>query len=320
MKKILSESFYDRLKEIYSKEELKIIDTWFATKKKPVYFRVNTLKSNCKKIENELKKNDLDFGKISFLEKSYKLNTWLEKDLWDLDIYKNWEIYLQSLTSQIPVLLFSKDIFKEKRNNIKILDLAAAPWWKTSQLSELSENKWEIIACEKSKIRSEKMKYNLGKLWCKNIKIIFWDSRYSLEDYSDNYFDLILFDAPCSWEWIINYNKEKSYNWWNIKHIKTNYNLQKDIIKNNLRLLKKWWEFIYSTCTLAPEENEWIVHFLLCNFPEMEIQNILLKSKYVRKWIKKFSKYIYKNEVEKAIRIIPSEENDWFFVAKFKKV
>lgn len=320
MKNILPELFYERLNEIYSKNELKIIDNWFSTIKKPIYFRVNTLKWNSKIVEVELKENKLEFEKLDFLENSYKLINWKERDLWDLEIYKSWIIYLQSISSQIPVNLFDKKIFDNLWKDIKILDLASAPWWKTSQLSELTKNNWEIIACELSSIRIDKMNYNFKKLWVKNVKIVSGDSKKSLEEYRDCYFDIILFDAPCSWEAIINYNKEKSYKWWDIKNIGKNYKLQKEILRNNLRLLKKDWELIYSTCTLSPEENEWIVHFLLCNFPELTSQDINLDFKYKKNWIKKFWKYIYKNEVSKSLRILPSEENDWFFVAKFKKI
>jgi len=31
---------------------------------------------------------------------------------------------------------------------------------------------------------------------------------------------------------------------------------------------------MYSTCTLSPEENEAVVHFILCNYPELEMVDI----------------------------------------------
>jgi 16S rRNA C967 or C1407 C5-methylase (RsmB/RsmF family) len=39
---------------------------------------------------------------------------------------------------------------------------------------------------------------------------------------------------------------------------------------------------MYSTCTLAPEENEAVVHMLLSLYPELEIQDINIDYKYIK--------------------------------------
>jgi 16S rRNA C967 or C1407 C5-methylase (RsmB/RsmF family) len=120
----------------------------------------------------------------------------------------------------------------------------------------------------------------------------------------------------------MNLSKEKSYSFWNNTIPKKNYKLQKDILTNVIKMLKSWGELVYSTCTLSPEENEWIVHFILSLFPEMEIiditENSIFKNLETKKWIKTFWKSIYK-ESDKSIRILPTAEYEWFFVAKFIK-
>jgi len=55
------------------------------------------------------------------LKNAYILEDAKESDLWELDIFKNGHIYLQSLSSQIPVEIL--DI----NENDKILDITAAP-------------------------------------------------------------------------------------------------------------------------------------------------------------------------------------------------
>jgi 16S rRNA C967 or C1407 C5-methylase (RsmB/RsmF family) len=40
---------------------------------------------------------------------------------------------------------------------------------------------------------------------------------------------------------------------------------------------------MYSTCTLAPEENEAVVHMLLSLYPELELQNIEIDYKNIKK-------------------------------------
>jgi 16S rRNA C967 or C1407 C5-methylase (RsmB/RsmF family) len=114
-------------------------------------------------------------------------------------------------------------------------------------------------------------------------------------------------------------HNEKSFAYWNENIVKRNYKIQKEILKNVIPLLEEWWELVYSTCTINPFENEDIVHFVLCNFPEMKLQDIKLDFEFSRPWILKFENKSFKKELYKTVRILPSAINEWFFVAKFKK-
>ena len=263
--KQLPNELLDRLKEIYTEQELWIIKEWFSCESRKTCFRINTLKSTTKEIEQILKENGIDFEKIKFLKNWYILPSWNEKDLWDLDIFSQWKIYLQSISSQLPVDLFNIKDFD------KVLDITAAPWWKTSQACALLKNTWEVIANDNNSIRIEKLNFTLNRQGCKNAKVIKTDARLIWEKNPEyiEYFDKIIADLPCSAEWKINLNKEKSYSYWNMWVVKRNFKLQKEIIKSIIPLLNKWWELIYSTCTLAPEENEAMVHMILSCYSEL---------------------------------------------------
>jgi 16S rRNA C967 or C1407 C5-methylase (RsmB/RsmF family) len=71
---------------------------------------------------------------------------------------------------------------------------------------------------------------------------------------------------------------------------------------------------IYSTCTIAPEENEAVIHYLLCKYKNLELQNIdFQENKYIKykKALKSFENYIFRKEIsEKTFRIIPSEYSE----------
>lgn len=320
MIKKLPNEFIKRLNEIYSINDLKIIEKWFNTISRKPSFRVNLLKSNEKEIIKELTNTWLQVKKVDFLENWFVLENWKEKDLWELDIYKTWKIYLQQIVSQLPVQFLDL-----KEWNI-VLDVTSAPWSKTSQIAAKLNNSWKIIAIDNNQIRVDKLNYNLKLQWVKNTEVLKIDARNIQEEFLKkyennyfNYFDNILFDAPCGAEWKINLNKEKSYAFWKPEIIKRNYKIQKQILEKIIPLLKINWILVYSTCTLSPEENEWIIHFILSNYPELEICDISIDYKYVRTWIKKYWKYIYRNDVTKSIRILPSEETEWFFIAKFRK-
>ena len=315
MIKKLNNELLGILKDTFNSSEMKIIEKNFEIEKRNPSFRVNILKWNKEDILSELKDNNLIVREISFLEDFFILENGIERDLWNLDLYKYGKIYLQSLSSVLPVNLFSNF----KKENIKILDTTAAPWWKTSQLSAKFPNA-EIYAFEKNKIRFEKMIYNLKKLWCSNVKAINDDVMNTSNYVNDlDFFDYILFDAPCTGEGNINLNKEKTYSSWDIKYVNKNYKLQKNILKTVIPYLKSSWEIIYSTCTLNPIENENIVHFILCNFSELEIKSLDLDYKYLKKPLKSFRWSFYRKDVENAIRIIPNEETEGFFIAKFRK-
>lgn len=316
MRKILNKEFINKLEQIYSNDDLKIIENWFSVEKRKTTFRVNTLKSSNSEIEKILKKNNISFQKVSFLSNAYILEDAKESDLWDLDIFKNGHIYLQSLSSQIPVELL--DIKDED----KVLDITAAPGWKTSQASAIMKNTWEIIANDNNAIRIDKLKFTINRQWCTNVEVVKNDARNIWKNnpkYID-YFDKIIADLPCSAEWKFNLNNEKSYAYWSQAIVNKNYKLQKEIIQNTIELLKDNWELVYSTCTISPEENEAIVHMILWNYPEMKLEEIKLGYKYERKWINKINDKVYRKEVEKTARILPSEESEWFFIAKFKKI
>jgi len=323
MKNKLPKELIERLEEIYSKDELKTIEEWFNCNHRKTSFRINTLKSNTKDVLKALKEASLEVEKVKFLKNWYILLNWEEKDLWELDIYKKWHIYMQSISSQLPVDLLDIEDFN------KILDITAAPGWKTSQASALLKNTWEIIANDNNQIRIDKLNFTLNKQGCKNVKVIKTDARLIAEKNIDedwesklykNYFNHIIADLPCSAEWKINLNKEKTYWFWNLWVVKRNFKLQKDILKSILPMLRVGWTLMYSTCTLAPEENEAVVHMLLSLYPELELQDINIDYKNTKKWLKWFWKHVYRKDVQKSIRILPSEETEWFFVAKFKKI
>ncbi|MFA5917717.1 MAG: RsmB/NOP family class I SAM-dependent RNA methyltransferase [Candidatus Gracilibacteria bacterium] len=311
----LNKNFWERLSKIYSPTEIKVIKKGFSTKKRNVSFRINTLKSAD---ENEVLKvldeKGLKYTKIDFLQNAYILNDATLKDLWDLDIFKDGKIYLQSIASQIPVN------FLDLKSGDKVLDITASPGSKTSQIGSILQNTGEITANDNNAIRIDKLKFTLERQGVTNTKVIKNDATKLGEILEENSFDKILADLPCSAEGRINLNNEKSYGFWSESNIKKNYLIQRDILKNTIKLLKVGGILVYSTCTIAPEENEGIVHFILSNFKELEIEDISLDYKYIKNGITRFGDIIYNKKVDKSLRCLPSEETEGFFVVKFRKI
>lgn len=311
--KNIPKRFFDKLEKIYSKNDIEIVKKWFNCDKKIVSFRVNHLKSNSIEVEKLLKENNLNFQKLEYLNDWYILVNWKEKDLWDLDFYKEWKIYLQSISSQIPVLTMGLE------KNKRVLDVTSAPWSKTSQIADILGNSWEIIANELNAIRIEKLKFTLNRQWVKNTKVIKNDARKLNEVLAWEKFDYILADLPCSAEWRFKAKIEKSFWFWKQEVVENNAKLQKEILENIVPLLDKNWTLVYSTCTISPEENEEVVEFILNKFSDLQLAEVKIDFEYSRDWITEFNFKKYLFDTKKVKRFLPSELSEWFFIAKFIK-
>ena len=168
----------------------KIIEGYVAERK--LTFRANTLKTTSKKIEEVLLANKIQFQKPKWSMEAFIIEKENKKQIENLEIYKNGEIYMQSLSSMLPPIIL------EPRENCDILDMTAAPGGKTTQIAALTNNKANITACEINNIRMERLKYNIEKQGARSVYTMQIDSRKI-----DNFFafDQILLDAPCSRKW-----------------------------------------------------------------------------------------------------------------------
>ena len=77
-----------------------------------------------------------------------------------------------------------------------------------------------------------------------------------VDDTSDIEFARILLDAPCSAEGRIALDNEKTYGFWSLDNILDKAKLQRELLEASFSRLVVGGTLVYSTCTLAPEENE----------------------------------------------------------------
>lgn len=106
-----------------------------------------------------------------------------------LPMFESGEIYMQSLSSMIPPLVLG---VQPEEN---ILDMAAAPGGKTTQIAALTGGRAMITACERNKMRAERLEYNVKKQGANRVTVMNMDAR-QLDDLFA--FDRVLLDAPCS--------------------------------------------------------------------------------------------------------------------------
>jgi len=223
--------------------------------------------------------------------------------------------YVQEISSMLPMLAL-----RPKAGDF-VLDLCASPGSKTTQAAAMMENEGTIIANELSMGRIGILNSNLERCGVMNAIVTRKEGVALCErllNKSQIRFDKILVDAPCSGEGTLR-KSPKTFLMWNPNMIKKIAGVQKQLAVAALRLLKVGGEMIYSTCTLAPEEDEMIVDFLIKNF-DIEIEQLKLPLKF-REGVCSWEGNELSGEVKKCLRLYPQDnDTDGFFVAKIKKL
>ena len=301
MQNNIPEFLYNLLNNQYGQNiTTQIVNGYNSTR--PITLRVNTLKSNTDYIKDILNRNNINYHDVSWYSDALILNNVSILQIKQLDIYKNGEIYLQSLSSMIPTLILSP----QKDENI--LDMAAAPGGKTTQMLALSDNKAYITATEKNKIRAERLKYNITKQNANRINVMVSDAR-NLDNFFS--FDKILLDAPCSGSGTLNINDEKQLSSFTEDLINRSSKFQSSLLEKAITLLKHNHEIVYSTCSILKAENENILQkFISKN--KIEIVPIDYST---------FSDIpLLPTSIDGTLCISPSDLYEGFFVAKLRKL
>ncbi|MDP2103373.1 MAG: RsmB/NOP family class I SAM-dependent RNA methyltransferase [Candidatus Gracilibacteria bacterium] len=313
MQKPLPKKLLSRLSSFLSTEDYqKVLDGWRV--ERVCSFRVNTLKSSPEEIEETLRKKDIPFRKVPFLPLAYVIDKKHEFVLKGTDIYYAGKIYVQGLASQLPATLLDLE------KNMQVFDVTAAPGSKTTQISALMRNTGKIVACEKHQIRHDKLLHNLHLQGATNVETFKTDALKLCEELEQGSFDAILLDVPCSAEGRIRADDERSYGFWSVRNIEEKAILQKSLLDAVLPLLKKGGTLVYSTCTLAPEENEGVISEILNKNLHLSLEKIEgLEGVSLMSGLKSFNGTTYHPDITNTIRILPSAEMEGFYIAKIRK-
>ena len=296
----IPEFLLELLLKQYGKNTTKSILKGYSNNR-PITLRANTLKTSINYIKNTLNTLNISFKNVPWYTDALILENTSEEQIKNLDIYKEGFIYLQNLSSMIPPIILNP------QENENILDMAAAPGGKTTQMLALSQNKAFITACEKNKIRAERLKYNINKQNANRVNVMTKDSR-NLDDFFS--FDKILLDAPCSGSGTINLSNNNLEKIFTKDLINRSTKFQHQLLTKSVKLIKPGHEIIYSTCSILSVENENIVQDFI-NSNKLQIIPI---DKNVFPDI-----HFLPTSIAGTLCIAPSELYEGFFVAKLKK-
>ena len=291
----------EKLEKQYGTKITKEIIEGYQTKRKTT-LRINTIKSNIEEIKKELEKEKIEYETIKWSKEALIIKNADEKTIQEMEIYKNGKIYLQSLSSMLPPIIL------EPKEGTDILDMAAAPGGKTTQIAAITNNKAHITACEKNKIRAERLKYNVDKQGATCVFIMPKDSRF-IDDFFS--FDQILLDAPCSGSGTLDYNDANVEKYFTEQLIERSSKTQKTLLSKAIKLLKPGHEMVYSTCSILDCENEDVLTSVIKN-GNIEIVPINFDG------MEKLP--ILPTKILGTLCVKPTDLYEGFFVAKIKRL
>jgi 16S rRNA (cytosine1407-C5)-methyltransferase len=199
-----------------------------------------------------------------------------------------------------------------------ILDVCAAPGGKASHIQAITGNQSKLTCNDNSKPRLNKLQRNMERLGA--------EATYTLNDatrlsrkFELESFDKILIDAPCSGEGLMTLDDMKLFDSWSVAHIRRLSDLQKKILSESWQLLKPGGTLVYSTCTMAPEENEAVIDYLLRKNPEATLETLDFPLENRINALSSWNDKPFTNDLSVCLRLVPGKLTEAFFVAKITK-
>ena len=258
------EKFVERYKALTNWEEFKKYSLSFLRRS----IRVNTIKISIENLKKRLDEN-WNLEPVPWCKEGF----WIEhkekerRDIGNLIEHSLGYFYAQEAASMIPPLVLGP-----KEDEV-VLDMAASPGSKTTQIAALMGNKGFLIANDYTTERMKPLSINLQRCGVSNAIITLMQGQW----FKEMLFDKILLDAPCSGTGTIR-KSLKTLRIWNPVMVKRLAGTQRQLIDTAFKNLKQGGILVYSTCSLEPEENEGVIDFLLNKYENAELEPIKLSN------------------------------------------
>ncbi|MCY9843265.1 16S rRNA (cytosine(1407)-C(5))-methyltransferase RsmF [Vibrio caribbeanicus] len=269
--------------------------------------RVNTLKSSISDFMTLAKAKGWHIEQIPWCKEGF----WVDLDEEQTPLGSTAEhlsglFYIQEASSMIPV----SALFSDSTKLQSVLDMAAAPGSKTTQIAALMGNKGVLIANEYSASRVKALHANIERCGIRNTALSNFDGEV-FGSWLPEAFDAVLIDAPCSGEGTVRKDDSALKNW-SLKSIQSIADTQKKLIESAFHALKPGGTLVYSTCTLSLEENQFVCRHLKDKFADsVEFESL---------------NHLFPGASESVtdegfLHVFPQMyDSEGFFVAKLKKI
>ena len=269
--------------------------------------RANTLKSRPAEVLEFFRAAGVRHRRVPWCPDAFILSDLRERDVQDWDLYREGRIYLQSLSSMIPALAL------DPRPGERVLDIAAAPGSKTTQMAALMGNTGAILANELDPVRAQRLAYNL-RLQGATVAEIRVGRGEKLGTEMPAAFDRVLLDLPCSGEGRFLVFEPATSRAWSPRLVTECVRLQKKLLAAGTAAARHGGILVYSTCTLNLEENERIVQWALENLP-LDVEKIPVSIPGAFAGMARG----LDPRITGALRIFPDAEREGFFLCRLRK-
>ena len=241
-------------------------DDFIAACQRPLRrsIRVNTLKISVAAFLDLVAPYGWQLTPVPWCEEGF----WIERDdeealpLGSTAEHLSGLFYIQEASSMLPV----SALFADGNRPQRVMDVAAAPGSKTTQIAARMENGGAILANEFSASRVKVLHANISRCGISNVALTHFDGRVFGAALPET-FDAILLDAPCSGEGVVRKDPDALKNW----SVASNLEIaatQRELIDSAFHALRPGGTLVYSTCTLNRDENEAICHWLKSRYPD----------------------------------------------------
>ena len=253
------------------------------------------LDTNSEEIKNLLKDKKIEWSFSPFSKNYIRIKSGLRNILFS-NIYSKGHIFVQDRAAGAVVEAL------DPLPGDTVLDVCAAPGTKSIYIYEKMKGEGKLFSCDINQSKIDNA--------VKQTKQLGMDIDWKRMDAStDNYpmADKILIDAPCTGTGVI--ARKPDIKWRrNSSDIEKFTLLQKKIINNVSRFLKKGGVIVYATCSLEDQENWNVVRSFLKFNPDFKLESV--ERKIPEQWLNS----------NKCLETFPPRDNvDGMFAAKIKK-
>jgi 16S rRNA (cytosine1407-C5)-methyltransferase len=224
--------------------------------------------------------------------------------------------YIQDAASMLPVELFDWQAISKPL----VLDMAASPGGKTTHLVSKTGDQGLVMANDSSRSRITALRLVL-QTWGAASSVVTSFPGEKFGDWFPETFDRVLLDAPCSMH---NLRSTDSHPVRPISD-KERASLaarQAHLLASAFMAVKPGGQVVYSTCTLAPEEDEGVLQALLDRFPgAARVENVHQRLPVPAPGLATDGSTPFDPQVQQAVRLWPHlYDTSGFFAALITKL
>lgn len=204
------------------------------------------------------------------------------------------------------------------QENERILDMCSAPGGKSSHIASIMKNTGVLFANDANADRIKAVVGNFHRLGVVNAVV-------SCEDGCKfgsimQGFDRILLDAPCTGTGVVSKDPSVKISKSDVD-IQRCYNLQRKLLLSAIDCLNaksvSGGYLVYSTCSILPEENEWVIDYAL---KKRNVKLVPTGLDFGTEGFVNYRQFHFHPSMKLTRRYYPHTHNmDGFFVAKLKK-